>query len=133
MVGCGDRYTQIPVASSVAISGAWTEIRPPEALHWTQPVEEFSFHIDSPHYIGPNAEVVGSDGQKFVPDVELIASDGKTYAMKEHGFWGEDMFFTRTDRLAGSVTIQTIRIRSSLPLRISNLIWRGYDPAKVKR
>jgi len=132
MLGCGDRYTQVPIASTAAVSKEWTEIRPLRPLHWTQPVEELSFHIDSPHDIGPHAEILGPGGEKVVPDVELVASDGKTYTMDEHGFWGEDMFFSR-DKLSDSVAIQVIRIRSRLPLHISNLIWRGYDPAKVKR
>ncbi len=117
----------------MAISKEWTEIRPVQPLHWMRPVEEVSFHIDSSHDIGSHVEVVAPDGQKFVPEVELVASDGKTYAMDEHGFWGEDMFFTRRDKLSNSVAIQAIRIRSSLPLRISSVIWRGYDPAEVKR
>lgn len=131
MLGCKDPYTQVPIAPTATVSTDWTEIRPKQPLHWTQPAEEFIFHIDTPHDIGPHAEVVGPDGQKAIPDVELVASDGKTYPMDEHGFWGEDVFFSR-EKLADSVSIQAIRMRSSLPLRISNLRWTGYDPAKVK-
>ena len=131
ILGCRDPYTEVFIASTATLSNDWTEIRPAQPLDWTQPVEEFSFHIDSPHEIGPHAEVVGPDGQKAVPDVELIVSSRKTYAMDAHGFWGEDMYFTRDK--SDLEAIQAIRIRSSMPLRISNLIWRGYDPAKVNR
>ena len=132
MVGCSNQYAEVPVASSAAISQQWSDISPPQPLRWTQPVQELSFHIDSPHEIGPHAEVLLPGGKTVIPDAELITSDGKTFAMNHHGFWGADMFLSR-DKLSDSVTIRTIRIRSSVPLRISNLIWRGYDPAKVKR
>ncbi len=131
--GCGNPYTQVPIASNATISQEWTEIRPPANLRWTEPVEEFSFHIDSPYVRSPQAEIVVPSGEHFIPDVEFVTTSGMTYVTNGHGFWGEDMFFSLSNGQPGMEPIQTIRIRSTLPLRISNLVWRGYDPAKVKR
>ncbi len=132
MLGCRDPYTQIRIASSATISQDWIEIRPAEPLHWTQPVQEFSFHIDSPHAVSRELQIVAPDGKRGVPDVELVASDGRTLVLDSHGFWGEDMYFYSRETPA-PVTVQAIRIRSNFPLHISGLTWRGYDPAKVKR
>lgn len=131
-LGCRDRYTEIQISPSAEISNHWVVIRAPKPLTWTQPVEEFSFGITSPHEIGLNADIVMPNGEKVVPDVELIMDNGTTCEMDQHGFWGQDMFFTRRQRPA-SALIVAIRIRSTSPLHISNLRWRGYDPARVKR
>lgn len=132
ILGCEDRYTQAPIASAATVSKDWVEIRPPQPLKWTRPVQEVDFLIDSPHERGVRADIIGPNGEHWVPEMLLVASDGKIFTMDSHGFWGEDMFFDRGSP-GDSVTIQAIRMRSGMPLRISNVRWVGYDPAKVKR
>jgi hypothetical protein len=93
-------------------------------------VQEFTFHIDSAHQRNSQLEIIGPEGEHSVPDVELVAHDGRTFALEVHGFLNEDMFFTRRTPVA---TIVAVRIRNSFPIRVSNVRWVGYDPAKVKR
>jgi hypothetical protein len=133
MVGCRDPYVQVPIAPTATVTQDWTEVRPRKPLHWTKPVQEFSFHIDTPHQQSTQVEIVGPGGEHFIPEVELITMSGKTMAMQGHGFWGEEMYFDWGKGGSGMGPIQAIRIRSRVPLQISNLIWRGYDPAEVKR
>ena len=133
MVGCRDPYVQVPIAATATVAQNWTEVRPAEPLRWTKPVQEFSFHIDTPHQRSTQVEIVGPGGEHFIPEVELVTVSGKTIVMDGHGFWGEEMCFDWSKGAAGMEPIQAIRIRSRVPLQISNLIWRGYDPAEVKR
>jgi len=133
MVGCRDPYTQVSIAPTATVTQSWSEVRPPQPLRWTKPQEEFSFHIDTPHQRSPQAEVIGSRGERCVPEVEFVTTSGKTLIADAHGFWGEDMYFYWSKGVPGMEPVQAIRIRSNLPLQISNLIWRGYDPAEVKR
>ena len=133
MVACRDPYVQVSIASTAAVTQDWKEILPAEPLRWTKPHEEFSFHIDTPHRRGAKAEIVGPQGERCVPEVEFITADGKSLLADAHGFWGEDMYFYSSKGGPGTESIRAIRIRSSLPLQLSELIWRGYDPAEVKR
>lgn len=133
MVGCRDPYVQVPIAPTATVTQNWTEVHPTTALRWTKPQQEFSFHIDTPHQRSPQAEIVGPNGQRCVPEVEFVTTGGKTLIADAHGFWGEDMYFYWSKGESGMEPIQAIRIRSSLPLQISNLMWRSYDPAEVKR
>ena len=133
MLGCRNSYSDVQIASSATVSQQWTEIRPAQPLSWTKPAEEFSFHIDSPHQRSPQAEIIGPSGEHFVPQVEFVTTNGRTIAADTHGFWGEDMYFYWSKGGPGAEPIQMIRVRSSLPLNISKLVWRGYDAAKVKR
>lgn len=132
LAGCAARYEVVPIASAVTISQEWTEIQPAQPLYWTKPVEEIDFHIDSAYRRDLKADILGADGKPWAPDVQVTASDGKTYPVYDHGFWGDDMFFS-PDKLPDSVAVVAIRIRSKFPLRISNVRWTGYNPVDVKR
>jgi hypothetical protein len=129
--GCANPYTQVPVASTASVSTDWSELQPEKPLDWTQPVEEIRFHIDSPHQVDPDLRIIGPGGRKAVPDVELVAADGRTFPMNIHGFVNEDIFFASQARVP--VTIHAIRIRNGFPIHISNIRWVGYDPARVKQ
>jgi hypothetical protein len=130
MAGCEDPYSQVSIAPGAIVSTEWTEIRPEKPLAWTKPVEEFTFHIDSAHQRSLNLEIVGPDGKRSIPEVDLIAEDGRVVPLDVHGFLSEDMFFTTQTPVK---TVRAIRIRNSFQIRISNLRWVGYDPKEVKR
>jgi hypothetical protein len=132
-VACTNPYQESRIAQTAMINQEWSEIRPPHPLKWAKPVQEFSFHIDSPYHHTAQAQIVGADGQRFVPDVQFLTASGKVYIPDAHGFWGEDMYFFYSKGNNTTEPIVSIRVRSSLPLNISNLLWVGYDPAKVKR
>ena len=129
-VACRNLYTQVPIVQSATLSKDWTELHPSEPLVWTQPTEEFTFHLDSEHERTLDLELIGPNGERSVPDVQLVDDDGRTFALDVHGFLNEDMFFTRQTPVP---KIRAIRIRNSFPIRISNVRWVGYDPEKVKR
>lgn len=130
-LACRDPYTEVSIAPAASVSRDWVEVRAPRPLTWEQPVEEVVFHVDSPHQRSTQVEIVAPNGERAVPEVELVSTDGRTFVMDSHGFWGEDMFFTR-DKVSVK-TIQGIRIRNNFPIQISNVRWVGHDPAKVKR
>lgn len=132
-LACSSAYKETVVAQSASISTRWSEIQSPQPLEWSQPAEEFSFHIDSPHQRSAQADLIGPDGQRFIPEVEFVTADGKTLVPDAHGFWGEDMYFSYSKRVPQTEPVQMVRMRSDVPLRISHLVWRSYDPAKVKR
>jgi hypothetical protein len=132
MTACADRYTQVSVADAASVSMDWTEIRPRKPLVWTKPVEEFTFHIDSAHQRSLDLELVGPNGKRSVPDVDLIAEDGRAFSLDARGFANEDMFFSTQKSLPVS-SFRAIRIRNSFPIRISNLRWVEYDPKEAKR
>lgn len=133
MLGCRESYTLVPIAKTATLSKEWTEIRPEKILRWSRPEEEIVFHIDSVHQVSRELEIIGANGERGVPDVELIADDGLSYVMDSHGFVGADMVFMFKNNPSHIATFRAVRIRSSIPLSISNLSWRGYDPANVKR
>jgi hypothetical protein len=130
-IACGNPYTIVPIASMANVSADWTELVSAKPLVWAKLAQEVELHIDSPHQRDLELRIVGPDGQKSVPDVELVATDGRTFSMDVHGFLNEDMFFTRQTPVP--VPIRAIRIRNGFPIRVSNVRWVGYDPANVKR
>lgn len=93
------------------------EIRPAHPLYWTEPVEEIDFHVAPPYHSDTRANLVGPNGEVWVPDVQLVGTDGKTCPTDDHGSWGDDMFFSH-DRLPDSIGVVAIRIRSKFPIRI---------------
>ena len=131
LLSCKGRYTDVSVATTAAITRDWTEFKPATPLRWERPEQEFTFHIDSPHSRSVKAEIVVPDGQAFVPEVEFVTSGGLVISADAHGFLGEDMYFASSK--GGMEPIGAIRMRSKVPLQISNLRWRGYDPSQVKR
>jgi hypothetical protein len=133
LLGCREPYSVVPIASQATISKNWTEFRPGQPLRWSQQEEELSFRIDTPHHIGEGLEIVGPGGERFVPEVELMADNGKFFVMDSHGFLGEELDFTFKNKPPDLKSIQVVRIRSSTPINVSNVLWRGYDPSRVKR
>jgi hypothetical protein len=133
LLGCREPYFVVPITSHATISQVWTELRPAQPLRWSQQEEELGFRIDTPHHIGDGLEIVGPGGEKFVPEVELMADNGKLFVMDSHGFLGEEVVFTFKSKPADLKSIRVVRIRSSIPIKISDVLWRGYDPRNVKR
>lgn len=133
ILGCRTPYNVVPIAPSATFSKDWLEIRPKKPLRWSRPEEEISFHIDSAHQISHELEIIEPGGERSVPDVELIADDGQPYAMDSHSFVGDEMIFSFKSHPANLKSVRAIRIRNQLPLHVSNLLWRGYDPVEVKR
>jgi hypothetical protein len=133
LLGCREPYSVVPIASQATIAKDWAEFRPAQPLRWSQPEEEISFIIDTPHRIGEALAIVGSGGESFVPEVEVIGEGGRVVIMDSHGFLGEELVFTFKSRPADLRTIQAVRLRSTTPISISNVQWRGYDPRRVKR
>ena len=133
LLACRDPYSVISIASEVTISKDWIELRLARPLRWSRPEEELSFNIDTPHSVGEGLEIIGPRGEHFVPEVEAIGENGNVFTMDSHGFLGEELVFSFKNKPSGLNTIQAVRLRSSTPLRVSNLRWRGYDPQEVKR
>jgi hypothetical protein len=133
LTGCRQPYVIEPIVSEAVISKDWTEFRPPHVLGWSQPVEELSFRVDTPHRIGDHLDIIGPSGEKFVPEVELIAADGKSFLMDSHGFLDDEVVFSFKSKPVDLRSVEGVRIRSSTPVHISNMVWRGYDPKTVKR
>jgi hypothetical protein len=132
LLGCREPYVIVPIVSQATLSTNWSEFRPEHALRWSEPEEELSFHIDTSHRIGEHLEIIGPKGERFVPEVELVAADGKTFIPDYHGFLGGDIFFAFRVKPSALTSIAAIRIRSSIPVTVSKMIWRGYDPKEVK-
>lgn len=130
VVGCEDPYTQVAIAPAATISTTWTEIHLEKPIAWTKPVEEFTFHIDSPHQRNMALEILAPDGQRSVPEVDFVADDGRVIHLDVHGFLNDDMFFTTQTPIKRA---KAIRMRNSFQIHISNLRWVGYDPKEVKR
>ena len=133
VLGCKTPYNVVPIAPSATLSKDWLELRPEKPLRWSEPEEEISFHIDSAHEISQRLEIIVPNGDRCVPDVELIADDGQSYVMDSHGFLGDEMIFSFKSHPANLKSVWAIRVRNRIPLHVSNLLWRGYDPVEVKR
>ena len=127
-IGCHHSYFVVEVASGAQLSPQWTTIRPAHLLPWSHPIEELSFHIDSPHAIGRSAELIMPSGMHCSIEVQLVSADGHAYSMVWHNFLNGDMFFGLPQKPPTLNIVQGFRIRSSFPIKVSNLIWRGYDP-----
>jgi hypothetical protein len=133
LLGCREPYVVEPIVSHATLSTNWSEFRPEHVLRWSEPEEELSFRIDTPHRIGEHLEIIGPGDERFVPEVELVANDGKTFLMDTHGFLGGEIVFTFKSRPSALTPIAAIRVRSDTPIAVSNMVWRGYDPKDVKR
>ena len=133
LLGCREPYSVVPIASQATISKDWTEFRPAQPLRWSQPVEEVSFKIDTPHRKGEGFEIIGSGGERFVPEVEVVGENGRVFRIDSLSFLGEELVFTFKSKPSDLKTIEAVRLRSSTPLSVSNLKWRGYDPQQVKQ
>jgi hypothetical protein len=132
-LGCREPYVVEPIIAHANLSSNWSEFRPGHLLRWSEPEEELSFRIDTPHRIGEHLEIVGQGDERFVPEVELVANDGKTLLMDTHGFLGGEIVFTFKSKPSVFPSIAAIRVRSAIPITVSNMVWRGYDPKNVKR
>jgi hypothetical protein len=133
MLGCRTPYKVVSIAPSATLSEDWLELRLEKPLRWSEPVEEISFHIDSAHQISDGLEIIEANGQRCVPEVELIGDDGKSYIMDSHSFLGDEMIFSFKSHPANLKSVRAIRLHNRISLHVSNLLWRGYDPAEVKR
>jgi len=68
-----------------------------------------------------------------VPEVEVSGESGRVFRMDSLSFLGEELVFTFKSKPSDLKTIEAVRLRSSTPLSVSNLKWRGYDPQQVKQ
>lgn len=131
-VGCKGAYKEVPIMDSVSLTNDWTEVRATEPSVQQEPQWELIFKIDSLHQRTPAADIrIGN--QTFVPEVQLSTSGRKTIKPDSHGFLGEEMYFSWNRGSIGDDSIVAFRLRSSVPLKISRLVWRGYNPEDVKR
>jgi hypothetical protein len=131
--GCHRPYANTAVEQRAELSTAWTTIRAGRPLDWSQPIEELSFQIDSPHKIGNSGDLFLVDGTRCEIEVEMVAPDARMYPMEWHGFLNGNIYFTFPNKPADIKTVEAFRLRSNVPLAISNIRWRGYDPTRVSR
>jgi hypothetical protein len=130
---CRAPLSEVYIARAANLTKDWTEFRPSPQIRWSQPDGEISFHIDTPHKRSNDFEIIGPNGELCVPEVELISDNGQTLVIDTHGWTNQDMVFFIWNQPSHIKNIQAVRIRSSLPLQISNLRWEGYDFAKIKK
>lgn len=126
---CGDqqRFTDRTIKSNTTITAEWMQITLDKPLKPERDVQVIMLYLEEPYVGDFEAKAVRlPDGTLVQPEVQLLDTAGKTYALKYYGFFGRQLImFTLPDQLTGR-DYSTVRIRSDKPIRSKEIIWRCF-------
>jgi len=131
--GCREAYSVVSIAPDASIGPTWTMIRLAKPIGWSNPEQEIAFRIKTKYKVGEDLSIVLPSGEHVVPEVELIAASGQVYRADVHSFLGDEMIYSFAKKPADFRSVETVQIRSRVPIVVLDMAWIGYDPSKVKR
>jgi hypothetical protein len=126
---CGDRgrFIDRTIKGETTLTPEWMQINLDKPLKPERDVQVIMLYLEEP-YIGDfEAKAVRlPDGTLVQPEVQLLDTAGKTYALKYYGFFGRQLIlFTLSDQLMGR-EYSTVRVRSDKPIRCKEIVWRCF-------
>jgi hypothetical protein len=133
---CGLAYVDVQLSGPITLNQNWLELTPSKPLTVARDTHEIALFPDPPIKMvdGPPGQngLVASDGRDATIEAELIGSNGVTYHSQpgyEQSMTG-DLYITRHSLgfkdLPGDVTYTRIRIKSSVPYPVKEILWRNY-------
>jgi hypothetical protein len=140
---CGLAYIDVKLSGPVTLNQTWLELTPSKSLTIARDTHEIALFPDPPikmvddptHQRG----LIASDGRDADIEAELVGSNGVTYHSRpgyEHSMTG-NLYVTRHsvgfNDLPGDVTFTKVRIKSSVPYPVKEILWRNYNWGSVHK
>lgn len=126
---CGDqgRFIDRTIKDKATLTPEWMQITLDKPLKPERDVQVIMLYLEEPYVGDFEAKAVRlPDGTLVQPEVQLLDTAGKTYALKYYGFFGRQLvIFTLRDQLMGR-EYRTVRIRSDKPIHCRQIFWRCY-------
>ena len=126
---CGDqgRFIDRTIKDKTTLTPEWMQITLDKPLKPERDVQVIMLYLEEPYVGDFEAKAVRlPDGTLVQPEVQLLDTAGKTYALKYYGFFGRQLIlFTLSDQLMGR-DYSTVRVRSDKPIRCKEIVWRCF-------
>ena len=128
-------YNTVTTSGETEIGPHWREIHPSEPLSVEKEEQYVSLGVVPPYRAWACKGITLPTGQLVMPEIKLIAADGQEYDLTYHGSRrGGSPFsdieyadFEYTNGLPRSIKIEKILLRSDAPLRVTKIVWLGYN------
>jgi hypothetical protein len=140
---CGLAYLDVKLSGPVTLNQTWLELTPPKPLAIARDTHEIALFPDPPIKMvdDPTGQrsLIASDGRDADIEAELVGSNGVTYHSRpgyEHSMTG-NLYVTRHsigfNDLPSDVTYTKVRIKSSVPYPVKEILWRNYSWSAVHK
>jgi hypothetical protein len=140
---CGLAYLDVKLSGPVALNQNWLELTPPKPLTIARDTHEIALFPDPPIKMvdDPTGKrsLIAADGRDATIEVELVGSNGVTYRSTpgvSETMTGDLKVTSRSlgfKDLPDGVTYARVRIKSSVPYPVKEIIWRNYNWASVHK
>ena len=133
---CGLAYVDVQLSGPVTLNQNWLELTPQKPLTIARDTHEIALFPDPPIKMvdDPTGKrsLIPSDGRDATIEAELVGSNGVTY--KSRPGYGQsmtgDLYVTEHSvdfkDLPGNITYTKVRIKSSVPYPVKEILWRNY-------
>lgn len=139
----GLAYLDVKLSGAVTLNQSWLEITPPKPLTIARDTHEIALFPDPPIKMVDDTTakrgLIASDGRDADIEAELVGSNGVTYHSRpgyEHSMTG-DLYVTRHsvgfNDLPDEITFTKVRIKSSVPYPVKEILWRNYNWGSVHK
>ncbi len=140
---CGLAYIDVRLSGPVTLNQNWLELTPLKPLTVARDTHEIALFPDPPIKVvdDPTGKrsLIASDGRDTEIEAELVGSNGVTYHSRPG--YGQSMtgnlYITRHsvgfNDLPADVTFTKVRIKSSVPYPVKEILWRNYSWGSVHK
>ena len=133
---CGLAYIDVQLSGPITLNQNWLELTPSKPLTIARDTHEIALFPNPPIKMvdgpPPKGGLIASDGRDAEIEAELVGSNGVTYHSQpgyEQSMTG-DLYITRHSvdfkDLPGDITYTKVRIKSSVPYPVKQILWRNY-------
>ena len=140
---CGLAYLDVKLSGPVTLNQNWLELTPPKPLTIARDTHEIALFPDPPIKMvdDPTGKrsLIATDGRDAEIEAELVGNNGVTYHSQpgyDQSMTG-DMRVTRHSvdfkNLPDNVTYTKVRIKSSVPYPVKEILWRNYNWGTVHK
>jgi hypothetical protein len=141
--GCGLAYIDVRLSDAVTLNHNWLELTPTKPLTVTRDTHEIALFPNPPIKMvdDPTGKrsLIASDGRDAEIEAELVGSNGVTYHSRpgyEQSMTG-NLYVTQQsigfNDLPDNISFTKVRIKSSVPYPVKEIVWRNYNWGSVHK
>jgi hypothetical protein len=140
---CGLAYLDVKLSGPVTLNETWLEVTPSKPLAIARDTHEIALFPDPPIKMvdDPTGKrsLIPADGRDAAIEAELVGSNGVTYRSTpgvSETMTGDLKVTSRSlgfKDLPDGVTYTRVRIKSSVPYPVKEIIWRNYNWGSVHK
>jgi len=142
-LACGRAYLDVKLSGPVTLNQTWLELTPSKPLAIARDTHEIALFPDPPIKMvdDPTGKrsLIPADARDATIEAELVGSNGVTYRSTpgvSETMTGDLKVTSRSlgfKDLPNGVTYTRVRIKSSVPYPVKEIIWRNYNWGSIHK